>query len=95
MFWPFKRKTRPLEKWYAPRIQFLGEQYGQPESELKAQLSTVLARSSHVQCAYLARAIFNDSPTVDVVLAISSTQSSDDLLINELAGVFNRKFRTD
>jgi hypothetical protein len=76
MFWPFKRELRPPEKWYAPRIRFVGEQDGPPERQLKAELNALLAQRSHVQRAYLARAVYDDPQLINIVLAIHSTSQN-------------------
>jgi hypothetical protein len=95
MFWPFKRAQRPPEKWYAPRLRFVGEQDGPPESQLKANLSVMLTHRPSVQRAYLAQVVYNDPQVIDVVLAIRSASGPDEQLIEDLGKAFAHVFHRD
>lgn len=88
MIWPFKRRMRPPEQWIARSIRFVGEQDGPPERELKDSWVPILQCRPEVQRAYLARVIFDNRDSGDVVLAVRSTAGYDPALEQELGKTF-------
>lgn len=95
MFWPFKRASRPPEKWYAPKIRFVGEQDGPVEWRIKAEWNATLVQHSNIERAYLARVAYEDPQEFNVVLAIRSMSGGNDQLEEMLGRCFVRNFRTD
>jgi hypothetical protein len=84
----FKRKTDrgSLAGYFtARRIEFVGEQTGPVEDELKAEFVLALAESDSVCSAYLARISYGDPSSVSVALCICSTARSNDCLQGRLA----------
>ncbi len=81
-FLDFFRRERIVDR-VEPRVEFLGEQDGPPERELKAQVISILERFPSVRRAYLARVgyqpdgqtavaicMYSDHPNVAVARAI-------------------------
>jgi hypothetical protein len=94
----FKRKpkpSRPPEKLTPLRIDFVGEQAGPVEEELKSQFGRVLERSTPVRSAYLARVSYGEPLGYSVALCIRSTSGSDDCLRHCLASIFAETFRSE
>ena len=94
----FKRKlkpSRPAETLTPPRIEFVGEQAGQTEDELKTRFVPTLQQSASVRSAYLARVSYGEPSGCSVALCIRSTTGSDDTLQHRLASIFTEMFRTD
>ena len=94
----FKRKTnRGSLAGYLTvrRVEFIGEQTGPVEDELKAEFVLALAESDSVCSAYLARVSYGDPSSVSVALCICSTARSNDCLQGRLAAIFAGRFRSD
>lgn len=80
MAWLRKSKLSNADERYEPRVEFLGEQDGEIERELKSRLVAVFARFPAVRRAYLARVGFQpDAPPV-VALCILSDQHDPAIL---------------
>jgi len=73
-------------------IEFLGEQDGEPERNLKAGWTPVLSQRSSVQRAYLAIISLDRSATHHPALCIHSSAGCDPSLVDELAVVFKQVF---
>src|SRR4030095_3695255 len=71
------KASRPAEVITLPHIEFIGEQAGPVEDDLKAQLRQVLQKTPAVQSAYLAWLSYGDSPVNSVGLCIRSTAGVD------------------
>jgi len=92
MFWPFKRPQRPTTPRHEPELKFVGEQDGPPERQLKSDLIVLFGQRSHVQRAFLVRAIFDDTQAPEVVLAIRSTTGPDEQFVDEIGRKFGQIF---
>ena len=97
MHW-FKRKPKPSkapEIFTPSRIQFLGEQTGPVEDEVKAALRQILTGAPDVQKAYLARVSYGDSTPYSVALCICSTSPEAPILLKQLGSAFAAIFKAD
>src|SRR5688572_17479085 len=94
----FSRKTkpsRPTATIVPPRIEFVGEQTGRVEDELKSKFRDVFAQVSTVASAYLARLSYDDPSSYSVGLCIRSTRGEDASLEKVLGQIFTDMFRRD
>jgi hypothetical protein len=76
-------------------IQFLGEQSGEIEDELKSLWIPVLASNDAVRQAYLAMVSYDLGITYQPALCICYAQKEDSSLINALSKPFQQRFRND
>ena len=76
-------------------VDFVGQQVGPVEDELKAAFAEVLAVTPTVQAAYLARIYRGSSSKQSVALCIRSTIGVDDKLQERLNIIFRSRFRPD
>jgi hypothetical protein len=76
-------------------VDFVGQQAGPGEDELKADFLRVLAAKPTVQSAYLARIYRSNAPKPAVALCIRSSIGVDYKLEEELTGIFRERFRHD
>ena len=67
-------KSRRVDQRREPRIEFLGEQDGPAERELKARISGALDLFPSVHRAYLARVEFEPGDGVSVALCLAADQ---------------------
>jgi len=94
----FKRKvkpSRPSETFLPQRIDFVGEQAGPADDDLKKRFCEVFVHTPTVQSAYLARLSYGDSPGYSVGLCIRSSVGLDEPLEKRLAQVFAEVFRSE
>jgi len=87
-FW--SRKQRPTEIHHEPRVDFLGEQDGGPERELKAALTDEFVASASVELAYLARVSYGDPNAYEVALCLHAPE--DPVLVERIGRVFAAQF---
>ena len=76
-------------------VEFVGQQVGPGEDELKAAFVRVLAETPTVQSAYLARIFRGKAPRASVALRIRSTIGVDDKAEERLTEIFKSRFRHD
>ena len=69
-----------------PVVQFIGEQDGPSERDLKASVFAILARHAHVHRAYLARIAYDGAEVGAVALCLVGRQDPD------LAATIGREF---
>lgn len=94
----FKRKltpSRPPQTFTPARIDFVGEQSGPVEDEIKARFREILVATPAVQSAYLARLSYGESPGYSVAVCIRSSVGVDERLEKRLAQIFIEMFRRD
>ena len=94
----FKRKakpSRPPEVLEPQRIDFVGEQDGPVENDLKSRFRQVFTSTPTVQSAYLARLSYGDQSNFSVGLCIRSSIGADQQLRKRLAEIFAEIFRAD
>ncbi len=77
------------------RVEFLGEQDGPPERELKALLRAELRRFLSVQRAYLARIGFAPDAPVSVALCIAPSSKDDRAIVKTVSRVFKAYFASE
>ena len=85
--WKFQQRTER-------RIEFLGEQDGDVERELKSRLISVLAGFSVVQRAYLVRVGFQPDAAPSVALCLVSEQH-DPAIVEKVRRQFASLFAAD
>ena len=85
-------KSKNVEARTEYDIQFLGEQDGPIEQEIKTRWQPILVRFPDVLRAYLAIASFDQLRTHQVVLCIRSNRGKDSHLIDALAQPFREMF---
>jgi type III secretion system (T3SS) SseB-like protein len=76
------------------RIDFLGEQDGEPERELKEALARVLESMGNVNRAYLARLFYSNTRGVGVGLCVASETESPEL-VQAVRSEFEKLFSRD
>jgi hypothetical protein len=74
-------------------VDFVGQQAGPVEDELKSAFVQVIAATPTVQSAYLARIYRGSTPSVAV--CIRSTIGMDDKVEDRLSQIFRSRFRGD
>jgi len=84
--------VKPIERRRERRIEFLGEQDGVPERELKALLVTELRRFPSVQGAYLARIGFAPDAAPSVALCLVPSSRDDREIVQAVNRVFASLF---
>jgi len=85
------RSDKP-ERLVARHIEFLGEQDGLPERELKATLASVFVRWEAVQRAYLALVRYETTGPHHVALCIASSEPDDRTLVDCVLDLFEGRF---
>lgn len=75
MSW-FQWKTKDSKILRVPEVQFLGEQDGPAERELKDQLGTFFQGSSAINTAYLVRVAYGKVSGLNVALCLRAEESS-------------------
>jgi hypothetical protein len=73
-------------------IQFLGEQDGPPERDLKQKFAALFREDGSVSRAYLARAVLNGDETSTVVLALMRPEGDNLALVKKVAGIFDATY---
>jgi hypothetical protein len=76
-------------------VDFVGEQNGRAEDELKTAFSEALAATPTVQSAYLARIYRGNAPKQTVAVCIRSAIGIDDKAEDRLTAIFRARFRSD
>lgn len=86
--WPFSKRRKP-EQIVQPTVEFVGEQDGPPERELKAGLASLFATRAQVSRAYLCRVRYTDRGGA-VALAVVAPE--DARLAADIGQVFRQMF---
>jgi hypothetical protein len=92
------KPSKPAETFTPHKIEFIGEQAGPVEDELKAKFCREFKRGPSIRAvgsAYLARLSFGDSSQYSIALCIRSSVGVDHPLQKRLAQVFAEVFRSD
>jgi hypothetical protein len=84
--------NKPAEVHVQAVVQFLGEQDGPVEKNLKAQWTPILAQSVSVQRAYLAIVSYDRAATYQPALCIRHSKDDDPRLVKELSEPFRQTF---
>jgi hypothetical protein len=93
MFSWFKKKPIPHPtKLHFPTLQFLGEQDGAVEQELKSRLVDFFQRDKSVITAYLARVAYDDPSSFSVALCMRTRFGEDKGLAEKVGKFFAVKF---
>ena len=82
-----------IDKMAVTNIQFLSEQDGAVEKQLKLQIVPILHGSNIVTRAYLARVLYGSSQSIHVALCLKVYRDVDDALLCALSQVFTRMFK--
>jgi hypothetical protein len=97
MFW--FRKKRRLEELHVPKVNFICEQDGIPERDLKQKFIPLFETRDHILSAYLARVSYANPIEPNVALCIRMDKKDDiDLrkaIADIFAAIFNRKEHLD
>jgi hypothetical protein len=78
-----------------PRVQFVGEQDGPVEQDIKARWTPILLQHPEVHRAYLALGSYDACQTNQPLLCIRSSHAEDPSLVDELAAPFKELFSRD
>ena len=89
------KPSKPPEHFTPPRIDFIGEQAGPVEDELKEKFCAVFSATPTVKSAYLARVSYGEPTGYSVSLCIRSTLGVDERLQHRLGEIFTSSFRKD
>jgi hypothetical protein len=92
--WFKSRPSRPPERLVALVINFIGEQDGPSERELKASLVELFRGEPTVERAYLARVDYDDETGVHVALCVKSSVGENYSLNPRVANIFAGGFGT-
>jgi hypothetical protein len=84
---------RSLSSFIPEPVDFVGQQSGPAEDELKRAFLQVIAETPTVQSAYLARVYRGSMPSVAV--CIRSSIGMDDKVEDRLNEIFKSRFRQD
>jgi len=88
--WPFSRRRKPPQRLTQPSVEFVGEQDGPPERELKGALCLAFKARPDVARAYLCRVRYDRAGTHAVALALSAPE--DPGLADQVGQVFWQMF---
>jgi len=83
---------RPIEEMQAPKMRFIGEQDGPPERDLKARLVDFFHQDKSIRSAYLARVLYDDQTTENVVLCLQTQSGPDRYLAEKIGQIFGSMF---
>jgi len=86
-----EKSQRPPEQVEVTKLQFVGEQDGVPERELKAKLSELFRRCCSVRRAYLAQVSYGEGIT-EVALCLRADFDSRGDTVERVAGIFSDIF---
>ena len=75
-------------------VQFLGEQDGKVEQDIKARWTPILAQSPSVQRAYLAIVSYDRAATYQPALCIRHSRGDDPALVDALSDPFRQIFNS-
>jgi hypothetical protein len=89
------KPSRPAETIEPPCIEFIGEQAGPVEDDLKAKCRQVFAELPDIRSAYLARLSYGEPASYSVGLCIRSGVGVDDPLQKRLGQIFTDTFSRD
>src|ERR1700733_13980526 len=87
-----RRPRKHVQALVVQNLTFTGEQDGDVERRLKAQLSEMFASSPDVITAYLARAKYGDGDERSVCLCLSSYTADQKLLFKDIQSIFAQHF---
>ena len=73
-------------------IQFVGEQDGPVEREIKARWRSIFEATPLVRCAYLAVATYDQAATFQPVLCVAHARGQDVALVDTLSEPFREQF---
>jgi len=89
-------KARKLiEKHSVRKVNFLSEQDGTPERELKARLGRVFEANPGLWRAYLARIEYGDGGPQNVALCLIAASGLEKEIVEQVASVFRSLFKTE
>ena len=91
MSWFNPKSKKHPEEIQVPQLQFLGEQDGPPERELKSRLAEFFRRDQSVNTAYLARVAYGDT-SLAVTLCLRSQFGPDRGLAEKVGTIFASMF---
>jgi hypothetical protein len=74
------------------QLNFLGEQDGPPERELKEQLATFLDRGQWARVAYLARVTYEKMAPANVALCVRGQTGQDRVFAEQVGRIFGPIF---
>lgn len=77
------------------RVEFLGQQDGKVERELKSELQHVLRRYPKVARAYLARVGFAPQVQKSVALCLMPRSAEERTIVDEVGALFSDMFSAD
>jgi hypothetical protein len=76
-------------------IEFLGEQDGEPERNLKQNLVPILEEALEIKSAYLAIADYRDGSSPSVVLCLRSEKGEDPPFVLRIGRIFSEVFANE
>lgn len=88
--WPFFKRRKPTEILTKPSMDYLGEQDGAVERELKECLRRLFTMKPAVMRAYLCQVRYPDEMEISVALFIVGPE--DSALVREVMKIFGEQF---
>ena len=85
-------RSVPVEIHVQPAIEFVGEQVGDVEQNIKSQWLPIFARDTSVREAYLSVATYDHGTTFQPVLCVKRSGGANAALVDALAEPFRRDF---
>ena len=93
MSWPKSVSSRrPSEELRAQAINFVAEQDGLPERELKTKLVTLFGQLRLVRTAYLSRVQYENTGPLEMVLCVRGQPGQNRVFANRVGDVFASMF---
>jgi hypothetical protein len=86
------RAIRPTDIIEPNLIEFLREQDGEPERELKQRLIPILEEAMEIKSAYLVVADYHDGSPPSVVLGLRSEKGDDPVMVERIGKFFREVF---
>ncbi|MBI5650773.1 MAG: enhanced serine sensitivity protein SseB C-terminal domain-containing protein [Chloroflexi bacterium] len=84
----------PLDNFNVPQIQFLGEQDGVPERQLKTKFINLFKKNDKIKTAFLAIVSYDDAKTYSIALCLDVPTGADEEIAKQIWKIFSSMFGT-
>ncbi len=91
-FWFQSKRPKHPKELHVSKMQFLGEQDGPPERDLKNKLTEFFQRDKSVKKAYLARTAYDEQSKPSVALCLRTEFGPDRGLAEKVGKIFGIRF---
>jgi len=87
-----KDRLQKLQQFRVSRVEFVTEQLGDAETELKEKLIKIFQSNRRVLCAYLLRVRYPDADQDRVALCLKHSTGQDLALVRQVEAEFGKMF---